>query len=173
MNFNHALTSQDGKLYIDGAVLEPAVETYSTYTDLPEGNYYLAEDCTLAVFMKIRGNVKLCLNGNTLDMGSERIVLEKTTNGTAMGNLSLCDCGDGDKITSSHSGGSSTDAAIEVWHEFSMYGGEIENTLDSTKSCNKAVSTIGGTVRLYGGEVVSLNDNAVYVYGNKGGYLSA
>lgn len=170
VNFEHALTSENGKLYIDGAVLEPTVEKYSTYIDLPDGSYYLAEDVTLANYMEIHGDVNLCLNGHKLDMGENNIETTETSNGTERGNLKLCDCGEDGKITSSYSNisGSQT-ATIEAHYEFSMYGGTVENTAANTYS--KSVLAFGGTVRLYGGEVVSHNDSAIMVDFNTGAGL--
>ncbi|MCI9085682.1 MAG: S-layer homology domain-containing protein [Clostridia bacterium] len=167
IGFDHALTSQDGKLYIDGAVVEPDAGNSSIY--LPDGNYYLAENVTPANIIEIRGNVNLCLNGHTLDMGEKCIILKKTTDGTAIGNLNLCDCGEGGTITGTYYGGLTDDALIRVENEFSMYGGSVINTSNNELNNKQAVSTFSGTVRLYGGEVVSLNDNAVCVDGSKGG----
>lgn len=168
VNFEHALTSENGKLYIDGAVLEPTVETSSTYIDLPEGNYYLADNVTLANFMKIKGGVNLCLNGHTLDMGENQIKITKTNNGTEQGNLKLCDCGEGGQITGAYNGASNIAALIETSGEFSMYGGSVINTSNGNLNNKQAVSAFTGTVRLYGGEVVSYNSNAVMVDFNTG-----
>lgn len=175
VNFEHALTSEDGKLYIDGTVLEPTVEEYSTYINLPDGSYYLADDVTLTNYMEIHGNVNLCLNGHTLDMGEGLIEIAEATDGTKMGDMKLCDCGTGGKITGTQSNSSSEQTGtIENRNEFSMYGGTVENTGEYTDSYSgkhgggKAVVAFGGVVRLYGGTVTSAYDSAVMVDFNKG-----
>ena len=163
VDFDHALTSENGKLCIDGAVLEPDAGNNLIY--LPEGNYYLAENVTLANIIEIRGGINLCLNGHTLDMGENRIIIMET------GNLKLCDCGEGGQITGAYNGNSNIAALIETSGEFSMYGGSVMNTSADGLKNKKAVSAWGGTVRLYGGEVVSHNDSAVMVAPNTGASL--
>lgn len=161
--FNKELTCADGRVYIDGVCLEPVTNSDGTYFELPAGNYCLMEDAWIDACVEIKGKVNLCLNSNTLNMGESGITVRGET-----GIFNLYDCGEGGAITSAFHNGASDSALITACEHgvFSLYGGKVMNTSDKKYSYKQAVSVLSGTVRLYGGEVVALDDNAVYFGGN-------
>lgn len=166
ITFAKALTSKDGKLYIDGAAVEPdgwdePGDSY-WYTELPEGNYYLEDDIELANDISVYETVNLCLNGHTLNMGENSIgIYERSA--TVKGVLNICDCGKNGVITGTHHSDPAFNAKIVSNGEFSLYGGKVINTSDNADAKKQAISTYEGTIKIFGGEVVSLNDNAVCI----------
>ena len=158
VSFEHALTSEDGKLYINGAVLEKG--TGYSNLPLPDGNYYLADNVTISDGIEIQGDVNLCLNGHTLDIGAHYISV------LGSGKLSLCDCKEGGAITGAFGASTTNSAAIMVSNEFSMYGGKVINTYSESYPYKSAVANSGtGTINLFGGELTSNNGHAVCVFG--------
>lgn len=110
-------------------------------------------------YIDITGEVNLCLNGKTLDMGRNYININND------GALNLCDCGEGGTITSVYSRTSRV-AAIESYGSFSIYGGKVENAAD--KDFGAALAIYGTSpVKIYGGELVSANDNAIGMSGSR------
>lgn len=171
--FDKALTSDtDGNLLINGIILEPTVienRLNFTYLDIPAGNYYLADNVTLNTHIEINSDVNICLNGKTLDLGNKRIEISKSYHDEKK-SLSLCDCGENGTITSQYSSSDINFAIIQSQSEFSMYGGKIINTGNKTTGHYTSAVSVAplngqavGTVRLYGGEIVSINDTALAV----------
>lgn len=153
-----ALTSDsDGNLYIDGVQLAPtAISDTPCYT-LPDGSYYLADNVTPAhIFYQDGCKVNLCLNGKTLDMG---------TNNIDGGTLTLCDCGAGGTVTGDHYGSKIGDGLIRATGSLSMYGGRVINTTE--KLC-PAIGIFTGTASIFGGEVISQHHSAISVDSNGG-----
>lgn len=166
IGFDHALTSENGKLCIDGEPVEPEfVSGAISSIELPKGNYYLKEDTTIpsVEYMLYRINVaeevNLCLNGKTLNTGKNYIYINSG------GAINLCDCGEGGTITSVYSRTSRV-ATIENFGSFSIYGGKVENAAD--KDFGAALAIYGTSpVKIYGGELVSANDNAIGMSGSR------
>ncbi|MCI8403992.1 MAG: hypothetical protein HFE49_03730 [Clostridia bacterium] len=152
--FDKALTSQDGNLYINGE----AAQTADNYYVLPAGNYYLAENVSLNGDIYILNNVKLCLNGKTLNMGENCIEIHM------FGNiLSICDCGATGTITGAHCNSSSVSALLMVMGECKLYGGTVHNNTSSDQTdSTSAISVYGGDVKIFGGKVIAEHDNAIY-----------
>lgn len=173
IDFDKALTSDaEGNLLINGVILEPTVienRLNFTYLDIPAGNYYLADNVTLNTHIEINSDVNICLNGKTLDLGNKRIEISKSYHDEKK-SLSLCDCGENGTITSQYSSSDINFAIIQSQSEFSMYGGKIINTGNKTTGHYTSAVSVAplngqavGTVRLYGGEIVSLNDTALAI----------
>lgn len=173
IDFDKALTSDtDGNLLIDGVILEPTVienRLNFTYLDIPAGNYYLVDNVTLNTHIEINSDVNICLNGKTLDLGNKRIEISKSYHDEKK-SLSLCDCGENGTITSQYSSSDINFAIIQSQSEFSMYGGKIINMGNKTTGHYTSAVSVApfngqavGTVRLYGGEIVSINDTALAV----------
>lgn len=156
VTFDRKLTGADGRLYIDGEVVEPVTEADFSYINLPDGNYYLEDNVSIDECIKINGNVNLCLNGKTFNMGEKGI--------TVSGTFNLCDCGEYGIVTSSYHVGFAESGLITVNENgvFSLYRGKVANTSDEKYSYKQTVAAVGGTVKLCGGEVFAADDNAVY-----------
>lgn len=163
VTFDKELTCSDGRLYIDGDIIEPRTELGSAYIDLPAGNYYLTENVSIDNCIQIKNSVNLCLNGKTFDMGESGIEVVGET-----GIFRLCDCGEDGTVVSDYHNGLSDTALITVRENgvFALYRGKVSNTSDKPYSYKQAVSAVDGTVKLYGGEVTAIDDNAVY-FGNQ------
>lgn len=156
VTFDKELTGADGRLYIDGNAIEPVEESGSSCLELPDGNYYLAENVFIDKSIEIKGNVNLCLNGKTLDMGESGI--------TVSGTFNLSDCGESGTLTSSYHTGFIESGLVTVNENgvFSLYRGKVINTSDKKYSYKQTIAVIEGNIKLYGGEAVSADDNAVY-----------
>ena len=148
--------STDGRYNADNTT---KVSCY--FYTLPSGNYYLTEDLTLGGngssitggVLMIEGDVKLCLNGNTLSTTTTAYVVNVIRVNVG-GSLTLCDCsteGSG-KITSENKvytcvqpgGGQNTGKASG---KFTMYGGTLTGAYYGV-ALNDADS-----VALYGGTI--------------------
>lgn len=159
VTFDKELTLEDGKLCVDGEAIECVTEGNASYINLPAGNYCLADNISIADNIKIQGQVNLCLNGKTLDMGESGIEVVGET-----GIFGLCDCGNDGVITSSYHNGSPDSALITSRENsvFTLYRGKVVNTSDRQYSYKQAISAVDGAVKLYGGEITAKDDNAVY-----------
>ena len=112
-------------------------------TELAEGNYYLNADITEAKTVNVSGDVKLCLNGHTMQV--RKIVVSEGASFT------VCDCGETGKITST------AQSVVEVnGGTFTLESGRIETTSEykssygtiniPSGSANSVVNINGGTV---------------------------
>ena len=175
------LTYENGYLYHGESTVGTTGDSWKiVYYQLTEGNYYLPESITIDKPIMIRGNVNLCLNGNTLSTNTTLpadnsaiafiTVYENCT-------LTLCDCdtaGGGTIRTENglHNG-------VETWYpfdknntshtagNFTMYGGTITGVQRGVRLC---VETNGGksTFKMYGGKItgtkrgVYINDGSIF-----------
>lgn len=131
IDFDHILTSQDGKLCVDGVAVPSA--------ELPGGNYYLADNVSLADGLTVTGAVNLCLGGMTLDLGNGALET------AAVGSLSLCDCGSTGAITSRNA-----DGTILASGPVTLYGGEIGSTGGSAVCLDGGSLALSGDAKLSG-----------------------
>ena len=154
VTFDGALSSKDGMLCIDGDELELTEEGGDRVFLLPEGSYYLEEDMAVEYPVEINGEVNICLNGKKLEFNkTSRVIYDIRIH--ARGTLELCDCSGGGKITGENS------FVMDSMGAFSVYGGSVVNV--STSKLLKAVLIENGTINFYGGEILSLNGEAVEV----------
>lgn len=114
----------DHKLHVDSATIEFVPINFVGKT-LESGSYVLYEDVTADQILTINGDVKLCLNGHTLDMATSHIYV------TYGSTLNICDCSEGKTGTITGSPES---------HSIATNPYLIENS---------------GTVRLYSGNITS------------------
>ena len=175
------LTYENGYLYHGESTVWTTGDSWKiVYYQLTEGNYYLPESITIDKPIMIRGNVNLCLNGNTL---STNTTLPADNSAIALitvyenCTLTLCDCdtaGGGTIRTENglHNG-------VETWYpfdknntshtagNFTMYGGTITGVQRGVRLC---VETNGGksTFKMYGGKItgtkrgVYINDGSIF-----------
>ena len=154
---------------------------------LSQGEYYLYGDITLSdAAILINGDVKLCLNGHTIDRANKPGGIDYViwVLGNDKAHLTLTDCVGGGTIKGGGNGGvdifgfctldmfggtitGNTNRGVGVgqFGEFNMYGGKITG---NSAGFGGGVYN-GGTVNMYGGEV---SDNTA---SNKGGgvYMEA
>ena len=150
---------------------------YSTYGDgitlnsngkyvLPEGSYYLKtgvdgfdSDVTIKHPIQIKGNVTICLNGQTIQSTAEDQPVFEVVSGT----LTLTDCGSRGEVTRAYNG---TGGGVEVTGgTFNLYDGKITG---NTATNGGGVKVTGGTVNMYGGEIAN-NKAAGHVKGTGNG----
>ncbi len=122
--------------------------TYDTKWDGSKGettistntNIVLTDNTTFTGMLRIDSGaaVNLCLNGHTLDMGSNRIELGDNTT------LNICDCGTGGRITSSN-----TQTIFNFRGTVNIAGGTV--------SGNQTIWNSGGNVNVSGGTVIGTN----------------
>ena len=132
---------------------------------LSEGNYYLKtgsgfdSDVTIEHPIQIKGNVTICLNGQTIQSkAKDQPVFEVVS-----GSLTLTDCGSAGKVTRAYNG---TGGGVEVnGGTFNLYGGKITG---NTAANGGGVKVTGGTVNMYGGEIAN-NKAAGHVKGTGDG----
>ena len=130
------------------------------------GNYYLKTggDFESAVKVEhpiqIKGNVTICLNGQTIESKAEdQPVFEIVTGGK----LTLTDCGSAGKVTHFFDG---TGCGVEVnGGEFNLYGGSIIGNTAAKNSEGGGVRVCNGTFNMYGGKITG---NNAEVSGNQG-----
>ncbi len=134
-------TQPDGSTATE-VVFKNTLDSSFTGGTLTTGDYVLTEPITATSNITISGTVNLCLKGQTLDLGSNQLIVS--------GTLNLCDCqGDG-KLTSAN-----TTAAVLLNQKSAklyMYGGTIQATkghgvsLGTTSISNVNLSLYGGTI---------------------------
>ena len=154
---------------------------------LTAGSYYLENDLTLSgAAILIDGDVKLCLNGHTIDRANGNAALDYVIRVLGKNaHLTLTDCMGGGKLTGGKYGGvdifnsctldmfggtitgNEFNGGVDVgqFGTFNLYGGKI--TGNSAEYGGGVYN--GGTVNMYGGEI---SDNTA---SNKGGgvYMAA
>ena len=132
------------------------------------GNYYLRTDVEnysdlsavkIDHTIVIKGNVTICLNGQTLESSAKDQPVFKVTSGST---LTLTDCkGNTGKGKVTHTGdGSGSGVEVENGGTFNMYGGTITGNTAKSTDKNK-VGTGGGvcvtgarsTFNMYGGTI--------------------
>lgn len=134
---------------------------------LGTGNYYLAGDLTVQngnQNIYISGNINLCLNGHTLNLGGNQLV---QTGGT----LNLCDCQGGGKILRSSSSAVGMSAMFQCGNDehpatLNLYGGTLENKVRGSNNMSTTALSIalGSTANLYGGTVTQTNTDSATQY---------
>ncbi len=112
----------DGKIF---------TEWTATSGTVASGNYYLSGNVTATGSITVSsGTVNLCLNGHTLDMGSNRITVSSGAT------LNICDCSEGETgvIKSTHRAAldsndkySDTAGAINVFGNVTISSGTVQN----------------------------------------------
>ncbi len=135
---------------------------------LNTGSYVLTADIKADMFINIRGDVNLCLNGHKLDLDGNAITFN--TNG----NLSICDCkGDGVITTTNYNS-----TIRYASGTLNLYGGTIDHPvlhkegdnvrdkdgvliLPSAIRCHGTLNVYGGTIHSYHHGVYTVNENAV------------
>ena len=179
------LTYENGYLYAGGSTVWTTGNSWDTvYYQLTEGNYYLPESITIDKPIMIRGDVNLCLNGNTLSTNTalptdDSIIAFFTVYENCT--LTLCDCGTGGTIRTDNN----LHYGVNTWYpfdsdntshtagNFTMYGGTITGVQRGVRLC---VETNGGksTFKMYGGKItgtkrgVYVNDGSIFeMYGGE------
>ena len=159
---------------------------------LTTGNYYLENDLTLnGAAILIDGDVKLCLNGHTIDRANGNAARDYVIRvlGKNKAHLTLTDCVGSGTIKGGGNGGvdifgfctldmyggsitenKSTGVSIGQFGTFNMYGGSItKNSADYGGGVYN-----GGTVNMYGGEIsgntASNKGGGVYMEASVGNY---
>ncbi len=144
-NANHLLlTDKPQHAHDDGTVLDTVWTT--TGGNVDEGTYYLDSDITATDSIWFRGNVTLCLNGHTLDMGIN--VLEMVE-----GTLTICDC----QAERGSVRGNSTNL-IYIDGKSNLFLQNV-NVVNTSTSYNHAIHSVDGTT-------VKIKDS--YIEGHKG-----
>ena len=121
---------------------------YSYNSTINDGNYYLSNTVTTNSNITVSGNVTLCLNSNTLNIG------QNTTFTVSSGaTLTICDCQSGGTITG-------TESYINL-NVISVEGGTLNlesGTISSTAARSGSLISVtdGGTLNVTGG-TISLN----------------
>ncbi len=139
---------------------------FEALTDTPEGSgyYYLSADTTLSSAWTITGETVLCLNGKTLQTGSNTITVEaggtltlmthdKKTGGTVTGTGTIVALQGGTLVMQGGTiSGGTTGVVLPSDSAFRMEGGEITG-------CSTGVSVEGGSLTLSGSAKVSENSS--------------
>ena len=159
---------------------------------LTTGSYYLDDNLTLnGAAILIDGDVKLCLNGHTIDRANGNAALDYViwVLGENNAHLTLTDCVGGGTIKGGGNGGvdifgfctldmfggtitGNTNSGVNVgqFGEFNMYGGKITG---NSAGFGGGVYN-GGTVNMYGGEIrgntASNKGGGVYMAASMGNY---
>ena len=159
---------------------------------LSRGEYYLYGDITLSdAAILINGDVKLCLNGHTIDRANGNAARDYViwVLGNDKAHLTLTDCVGGGTIKGGGNGGvdifgfctldmfggtitGNTNRGVGVgqFGEFNMYGGKITG---NSAGFGGGVYN-GGTVNMYGGEIrgntASNKGGGVYMAASMGNY---
>ncbi len=188
--------------YVTGALAHKHEKAWGAISgNVAAGDYYLSGNVTATGNINITsGEVTLCLNGKTFDLGNAHIAVSKGAT------LTICDCGAGGKITSVHSKDDTTDnhastsicpydyATIENDGTVNLISGTVENKgtynlsyalicADSSAVFNMTGGALlgdrfglyvyNGTAYVSGGSITAVNLYAVYVSSNaKQLYLS-
>ena len=165
------------KLWMDGGVLKKGNDVWKKGTVkradsvndssegyvLTAGNYYLENDLTLSgAAILIDGDVKLCLNGHTIDRANGNAALDYVIRvlGKNKAHLTLTDCVGGGKLTGGKYGG----VDIFGFCTLDMFGGTITGN-----EFNGGVD-VGqfGEFNMYGGKITGNSaeyGGGVYTYG--------
>ena len=148
----------------DGITFEP----WSNPSAMPKsGNYYLATDVAYDFYdggyLDLNGDLNICLNGHTVDLGT------KSINVTPDHTMALYDHVGGGKITGFVPG---TDGLYDYMGMISVENngtlvlreGEVENTYPNEDPEFKSIAiAVGGTLILSGAPVISSNEIDIYL----------
>lgn len=141
---------------------------WASTTSMPtSGNYYLNTDVTYDFYeggyLNLAGDLNLCLNGHTINLGTKSI---NVTNGKTM---TIFDPIGGGKITGFVPGqeGSYTYQgviSVENGGTLILREGEVENTYPDDDPEYKSIAiAVGGTLILSGAPVISSNEMDIYL----------
>ena len=164
------------KLWMDGGVLKKGngdwtkgtvkradrVNDSSEGYVLTAGSYYLENDLTLSgAAILIDGDVKLCLNGHTIDRANGNAALDYVIRvlGKDKAHLTLTDCVGGGKLTGGKYGG----VDIFGFCTLDMFGGTITGNTNSGVDVGQF-----GEFNMYGGKITGNSagyGGGVYTYG--------
>ena len=164
------------KLWMDGGVLKKGNDVWKKGTVkradsvndssegyvLTAGNYYLENDLTLSgAAILIDGDVKLCLNGHTIDRANGNAALDYVIRvlGKNKAHLTLTDCVGGGKLTGGKYGG----VDIFGFCTLDMFGGTITGNTNSGVDVGQF-----GEFNMYGGKITGNSagyGGGVYTYG--------
>ena len=148
----------------DGITFEP----WSNPSAMPNsGNYYLANDVTYDFYeggyVDLAGDLNLCLNGHTINLGT------KSINVTADHTMTIYDPVGGGKITGfvpGQDGAYTYKGVISVENNGTLVlrEGEVENTYPDDNPEYKSIAiAVGGTLILSGAPVISSNEMDIYL----------
>ncbi len=148
----------------DGITFEP----WSNPSAMPtSGNYYLATDVAYDFYaggyLDLAGDLNLCLNGHTIDLGTKSI---NVTNGKTM---TLYDPVGGGKITGFVPGQDGIYTfqgviSVENGGTLILREGEVENTYPNDNPEYKSIAiAVGGTLILSGAPGISSNEIDIYL----------
>ena len=152
--------------------------------ELPAGNYYLTKDVTVSGQLNVFGNVRICLNGFTLQAKDGGTVFFVGEGGT----LTICDCVGTGKLCGStgyilqNYGGTATVAnctmegryGVENWQELVVIGSTVPAVVQkqyttAPHATFRGSVLKGGLTNYYTGSDVTLIDTAVqYADGTPG-----
>ena len=148
----------------DGVSFEPWFNTSSLPTS---GNYYLNADVAYDFYeggyLNLAGDLNLCLNGHTIDLGTKSI---NVTNGKTM---TLFDHVGGGKITGfvpGQDGIYTYQGVISVENNGTLVirAGEVENTYPADDPDYKSIAiAVAGTLILSGSPVISSNEMDIFL----------
>lgn len=137
-------------------------------TSMPtSGNYYLTNDVAYDFYeggyLNLNGDLNLCLNGHTINLGT------KSINVTADHTMTIYDPVGGGKITGfvpGHAGSLDYMGVISVENNGTLVfrEGEVENTYPDDDPDYKSIAiAVGGTLILSGAPVISSNEMDIYL----------
>ena len=142
----------------------------STSSMPTSGNYYLANDVTYDFYeggyLDLAGNLNLCLNGHTINLGTKSI---NVTNGHTM---TLFDHVGGGKITGLVAGDAGAMTfkgviSVENGGTLVLHEGEVENTKPADDPEYKSIAVAsGGTLIISGEPSISGNDIDIFLANN-------
>jgi len=141
---------------------------WTSTTSMPaSGNYYLANNVTYDFYeggyLDLAGDLNLCLNGHTINLGTKSI---NVTNGKTM---TIFDPIGGGKITGfvpGHAGSVDYKGVISVENNgtLALREGEVENTYPDDNPEYKSIAiAVGGTLILSGAPIISSNEMDIYL----------
>lgn len=141
---------------------------WASTTSMPtSGNYYLANDVTYDFYeggyLDLAGNLNLCLNGHTINLGTKSI---NVTNGKTM---TLFDHVGGGKITGLVAGDAGAMTfkgviSVENGGTLVLREGEVENTKPADDPEYKSIAVAsGGTLIISGAPSISGNDIDIFL----------
>ncbi len=128
------------------------------------GNYYLAEDITATGEISIpkNGTVTLCLNGHTLDMGSNYIVVDEGET------LNICDCGNGGKIIGSDEYVVKVDWGSSLTGTLNLSSGSIVGEYVAVRNCGNFTMTGGSLIGGTASDITTADETNNTLYINSG-----
>ena len=125
-------------------------ETLAGLSQVPTGNYYLAEDIRLSAGLEILPGqaVNLCLNGHMLTGAQEASMIRVS------GQLNICDCqGTGSVVSDWNGAGAVATVTATPGAALGLYSGDLKATGANAEAVGGTI-LLGGTMNVYGGNVI-------------------